>query len=693
MIPFWKESPFIQILFPFVIGILFYNHLFKIHPLHSLIILVFLFIILGIYNLQKDYFKIKFAWLQGAIIHFILFVSAIIVTSLHDIQNSKNWFGHSIKKAEYTLLQSKNIPEEKAKTYKIEVDVLQTIQASHHQKTHGEAILYLEKNEESKSIRPGDILLARNTTNRIQSTGNPGSFDYAAYCASKNQYYSSFLKKDEWKFIQTKQTTFHSIFQSLNEYSRNILSKHIENPEALGIAEALLVGYRLDIDDNIWQAYTNTGIVHIVAISGMHMALIYKSILWALLLIPFLKKRKKIPILISVLLMWLFACITGLPASVVRAASMFTIIAWGDFQDEKSSTLNMLAASAFFMLCYNPQYLIDVGFQLSFLAVLSLILFYTPIYERLIFKNKIADLLWQLISMTLAAQVFTFPICIYYFHQFPLLFLITNLIAVPLTTFILYLEILLVCFQFATSFASALGILIQQMILYLNQFVFFLSNQTFSVWSGISISLLQTILLYLVIFFFVKWLYEKYSYYLMGALLSLLVFNIFIITQTFVQYQQKKMIVYNINKQKSLEFLYQNQHENMDEEATSAKDENYTLKPAHTYFKTSKFLSPLSKRYMMNDVEFFSFFDKKIMRIEKTNFQCEENIPVDVLIISKLCEIDLDTILKQITPQKIVLDASVPFWKIEAWKQALNKQKIPFHIVGEQGAYIWNLET
>ncbi len=690
MLIFWKESPFFRLLIPFILGIIIYNQGLHLSIKFSISISFLFFIAILLFGYSKDFFQLKFAWLQGIFIHLFIFSCGVLLSAYHDVKNSQLWYGHYINENPQLLIQVKSAPEEKEKTFKIDAEVCELINDKKRIKTKGDIILYFQKNEKSQHIKTGSFILINNKLQAITSSGNPGSFDYANYCANQNIYHRAFIKPNEWVTLDSSHQTFQSFFQKLNERSRDILTRYIKDSNALGIAEALLVGYRLDIDDMTWQAYTNTGIVHIIAISGMHMAMIYKTVLWLLLLIPFMKKNKKISIIISVVLMWVFACITGLPASVVRAASMFTIIAFGDIQDKKSNTLNMLFASAFLMLSVNPSFLMDVGFQLSFLAVLSLILFYQPIYEKIIITNKLLDLVWQLIAVTLAAQILTFPVCLYYFHQFPLLFLITNLVAVPLTTLVLYLEIVMVSLSFNEGIASFLGKLINEIILKINAFVFYLSHLKFSVWSGIHISLIQMFLLYALLTLIVLWFIQKKVLYFISFIGGMLVLSISFLLMQIEIFQQHKIIVYNISKQKSLEFLSQNQFEYIHSEKKPIikKDSIYTLIPAHTFHHTKESKQPICLKFQNTSFELFSFRNKIIARIEDLNFYCQKPIAVDFLIISNKCKPELDFILKNITPQKIILDASIPFWQIDEWSEKIKTKNIPFHSVPNQGAFV-----
>lgn len=395
----------------------------------------------------------------------------------------------------------------------------------------------------------------------------------------------------------------------------------------------------------------------------------------------------------AILFMWAFACITGLPASVTRAAIMFTFIGWGEMQEQKTNTLNMLAASAFCMLAYNPMIILDTGFQLSYLAVLSLVLFYTPVYNLLFIPQKLPDLIWKFIAMTTAAQILTFPLCIYYFHQFPLLFIFTNLFAVPLTTLILYAEILLVLVHFIAPFAAFTGKVISYLISFVNNTVLALSHLAYAVWSEIHISLLQTILLFIIIAFISMWLSYKKSQYFITGIAGLFIFCLTLLHRQFTVLHQQKVIVYNIPGQKGIEFIAGNKFYNPDIDSLrrKKKNETYTIIPSHTFFSVRQAHKALTTNEQTTGVELFYFKGYRIMRIEQAGFKTGTPLNVDLLIISKKCEIDPGWLSQNIIPKKIVLDSSIPFWMIEKLKTALAHTPIPVHTVQEQGAFIMDI--
>jgi competence protein ComEC len=690
---FWKQSPFVKLLPAFISGILLF---FIVETSNWQIPLLASIVLLAIYFLlqyQTDFVKLKYKFIQGLVINLLLVSIGFLICTLYANPTSKNWYKHHSKEYEYAVVKLTSDLEEKAKTYKAEIEVVSLKNDIKSISTQGKAFIYLKKDDTKPTLQLGDFILIKNKFQEIKPSGNPGSFDYAAYCHTKNIYESAFLQSNDYRTLSFHEKTLNYYFNEGNKYTRDVLQKYIKDSISLGIAEALLIGYRKDIDQEVWQAYSNTGIVHIIAISGLHMAMVYTSFKWILLLIPIFKKNRKIAIILALLFMWIFAAVTGMSPSVARAAVMFTFIGIGEISSRKIPVYNNLAASAFLLLCINPFWLKDVGFQLSYLAVFSLVLFYTPIYNWFYISNKYANGIWKLLSGTIAAQILTFPLCIYYFHQFPLLFMITNLIAVPLSSLILYLEISLIFTNFISPLAKFLGYIIDHIIQFLNYLVFSFSQLSFAVWQGINITAIQMITLYVVVVLLSFWLFGMSKKYFVAALATLCCFVAMLSFQEWEILHQKKLVVFNIAKESHLQFINgkNNYLANGEIDSSDSKQSLYVFKPAENYFHLTDTNSSSITTYSNNSISLFSFQGKKIAFLSGNNFQCEKPLEVDYLVIGKGCEISCNFLQTNFIAKQIIIDSSIPFWKIEKYKNELATLSYPFHIVNEAGAFVTDL--
>lgn len=280
--------------------------------------------------------------------------------------------------------------------------------------------------EGGKNIRVGDQLLIGSVPERIKNAGNPGEFDAEQYWHGKGIHWQLFVAKGMYKRVVS--STSWSIGK-LGEPLRNALAtglkKHLKDRER-AIALALILGDRSELDTETTMSFVNTGAMHVLAVSGLHIGILMSILLFLLARLNRFISRKQATFFV-VLLMWLYALITGLSPSVVRAVYMFSVLVLAQVLGRQYRPLNTLFFTAFSLLIFNPFTLFDIGFQLSFLAMLGIYLFYKPISSMFYFEQRVLRWLWNGTAVGFAAQLLTTPISLYYFHQFPNYFVLTNL--------------------------------------------------------------------------------------------------------------------------------------------------------------------------------------------------------------------------------------------------------------------------
>jgi competence protein ComEC len=310
------------------------------------------------------------------------------------------------------------------------------------------------------------------------------------------------------------------------------------------------------------------------------------------------------------------------------------------------------------------------------------VIFFKPVYNWFYLENKALDALWKLIAVTLAAQVLTTPVSLYYFHQFPLLFLFTNVLAVPLSSAILIGEILLCVFCFIPPVASAIGWATTLAIRLMNAYIQHLEGLSFSVWQGISISAIQALFLLLFIAGLSYWLLEKKR---TGLWLSLTSLFFFMTIRTFSiihAAQQQQLVVYNIAKHQAIDLFSGQQGWFIGDAALQQNDPavRLHLQPSRTAYRINRITPFYAKA--------FTFCNKKILVLDTTvSFQTFSKPHVDLLILSKNLNININEVLTQLAVAQIVIDASVPAWKAAQWQQACNAQHIPCYNVAQKGAF------
>jgi competence protein ComEC len=371
---------------------------------------------------------------------------------------------------------------------------------------------------------------------------------------------------------------------------------------------------------------------------------------------------------------------------------MFTCIVLGNSLARKPSIFNSLALSAFLLLCFNPYWLWDVGFQLSYAAVLSIVVFMKPVYNWFYFKNKILDFFWKLNAVAIAAQLLTLPVSIYHFHQFPNYFLLTNFIAVPLSSIILLGEIFLCAISFIPAIATLAGKLLNWLILIMNSYIERIEKLPFSLWDGLQISMAQAVLLVITVACLGFWLMEKTKAGLRVGLIAIFSF-FFLRTISFEKIEKnQQMIVYNVPQKKAIDILAGRSFI-FNGDSDLLKDDfvrNFHIKPSRIFHRMKK--SDSLKYYSKTD-NIIQYKDKKVLIMDTTAYfsPLKEKIPLDLLVVSKNPKLYIKKLTETFDIRQVVFDGSVPVWKMKYWKKDCADLHIPFYDVSEKGAFVMRM--
>jgi len=687
----WNRAPFVRLLISFTAGIVMQWHLqLDFHLLLYIFLIgiavVFLYSLLSINN------RYRYGIINGIAINMALVCAGALWAWLHDIRNDPSWLGHQYQPNDYVAATILEPLVEKTNSYKALAEVEFICQNDSCKKFTGKVILYFKKDTVIRQrLDYGAQIVFRKSLQEIKNAGNPGGFDYKRYSLFQGITHQVFsLARSDFEILSKEnKSLLNEFIFKCREWVIQILRTYVHGEKEQGLAEALLIGYKDDLDKNLVQAYSNTGVVHVIAISGLHLGLIY----WLLLLLTRpLKTNKKLVWLRLVLIiaaLWMFSILAGGQPSVLRSAVMFTCIALGEVINRRTSIYNTLALSAFILLCINPYWLWDVGFQLSYAAVLSIVIFFRPIYNWYRPDNKVIDFFWKLNAVTIAAQLLTLPISIYHFHQVPALFLLTNIVAVPLSSIILIGEIFLCALFFVEPLANIMGNSLRWMIYLMNAHIERLDSVSFSTWNGLSINIIQTALFLIFVIGFCHWLSEKkksvfwISAFCLFALLSLRAVS-------FIQAgQQKKIIVYNVPRYQAVDLIDGRSFLFIGDSDLLYDDfiRNFHIQPSRVVHR----IQP-AETIRLNSKD-FDFGNTHISIIDTGfNFQTQlQKQNIDLLILSKNPKLYISNLNNSFSIKQIIIDGSVPAWKARLWKRDCDSLHIPCYDVSEKGAFVLNL--
>lgn len=526
-----------------------------------------------------------------------------------------------------------DIPEVKPRSVKLHVRILNWIDAAQMSPANGQALVYLQKDSSSLQIALNDVLVIPCQWRRITNTKNPGCFQYKEYCERQAVYFTQWVKSTHWH-IQGRKHGLLTCFIEASQYLRHILAAYIPNKNNVAFAEALLIGYRKALDADTYQDYANTGLSHVIAISGMHIGMVYFSLRTFLLWLPFFKKKASLKTLLALAGIWFFAAMTGLPPSVLRSTIMFTCLGIGEFGKRRITVYNNLCASACLLLFINPTWLFDPGFQLSYLAVFSLALLYRPIYTLWYTESFWLDKLWQLVAATLAAQVFTLPISLYYFHQFPLLFVLNNVYGVLLTTVILYAEILLILCSGCKVVAMFLGTCISKTIDALHAVVHWFAQLEQTRIQHVQFGILETILFYGLIVLVLLFLFYRKIVFVFGAGMSLMLLLLCGVKARWEHAQQQRMFCFNDTHYLSLGYISgTSYYVETNDTSKSNQRERFLWNPMKSLYDVTHKSNNLIRKIRWKQAELIEFEGRFLLVVKGPKVRFERKIRVDAVLL------------------------------------------------------------
>ncbi len=442
----------------------------------------------------------------GILLQITFFVLGYSLTDIKDQRKSELHFTN-YKNVNYFLGKISNSPVDKNGRIRAIVEIISVSQNGRYSSSTGKCYVYFKNDSLAAKLCSGDKIVFTGNLIEIQSPLNPGQFDFKKYSSLKRIYHQVHLRQNEWRtLVEHKKFNLERISENLRDKFLRVYKDAGLSGQEYAVLSALVLGYDDEIDSQTMQAFSASGTLHILSVSGMHVGLIFTALS---VLLKFMERKRStriIRIILLLLTLWFYAILTGLSSSVIRSAMMFSFILIGSSMNRSSNIYNSLLLSAFcIFIFFDPLMLFDIGLQLSFLAVGGIAYLYSKIYKCIYFKNFILDKAWALIAVSIAAQLATFALSIYYFHQFPNYFIPANLVIIPLSTAGIFAGIILLLISPFNFVYLKAGWVIQKLIHLLNASALFVENMPGSVWGGISINIfdflvINAILLSLIIY-------------------------------------------------------------------------------------------------------------------------------------------------------------------------------------------------
>tara|TARA_R110002051_G_scaffold181460_1_gene251009 strand:+ start:92733 stop:94772 length:2040 start_codon:yes stop_codon:yes gene_type:complete len=554
-------------------------------------------------------------------------------------------------------------------------------QAIGEQATTGQLLLSIAKDSTTADLQIDEEILVYNSIEAVSSPLNLHQFNYKKYLKDLGVLGQLQIKRADYIKKRNSTKTIYGRAAHIRESIIKSLKTENFGAEELAIMQALLLGQRNDISKDTYSAYKDAGAVHILAVSGLHVGILLLILQFLLQPVTSLAYGQNIKLVLVVLFLWAFAFIAGLSASVVRAVTMFSFLAYALYLNRPSNKFNILALSLFFILLIKPMYLFQVGFQMSYAAVFAILWIY-PMLQRFWFpKLFLIRKIWQLMSVSIAAQLGVVPISLFYFHQFPSLFFISNIVIVPCLGIILSGGLLVIILSVGQILPDFVTYLYNEIIQTMNTVVYWVAQQESFVFKAIAFDGAQLVLSYILIFSLVIYLNKPAFKKLMFFLGSIIALQTWSFIQVYTTHKKEQLIVLHQTKytgilaQKGTALKLWTHHPKNFEATVDA----YSMNERIANFSVDS----LQNNYQFKGRSLYILDSLAIFPPKETSY--------DIVVLTQSPNINLDRFIEALKPTLIIADGSNYKTFVQRWQRTCKKRKLPFHYTGEKGAYDMSL--
>lgn len=549
-----------------------------------------------------------------------------------------------------------------------------------NEKSTGKIVISLPADSTLNKLKVDDEFILFSNAEAIKPPLNPYQFNYRDYLKKQGIYHQI---RTDFNAIQLKENSKTTVFGLASNFREHIISK-LKNEnfgeDELAVIQALLLGKRDDISESTYNNYKDAGAVHILAVSGLHVGILL--LLFQFLLSPLerLPKGKNIKLILIVFLLWAYAFIAGLSPSIVRAVTMFSFLAYAMYLNRPTNSFNIIALSMFFILLIKPLFLFQVGFQMSYAAVFAIVWIYPKLQRFWFPENIVIRKIWQLLAVSIAAQLGVLPVSLFYFHQFPALFFISNLLIIPFLGLILGMGILVIFLSIFNNLPNFMVAIYNAIIKIMNSTIDWVAKQEGFIIKDVPFDVVQMVLGYLIITTLVVFLSKpklKNTIALLAGIITLQGWGIW----NQIQVQKKETLVL-LHKSKNTLLLHQ--------KAASlrlyASDSNNIGSMVNDY-KISERIQSISYHKFKNN---FNISGKKLYVMDSLGIYPQVKNQ-DYVLLTQSPKINLERLLDSINPKMVIADGSNYRSYVSRWKQTCLKKEIPFQSTGEKGYYSFNL--
>ena len=691
---YWSARPFVRIFLFLASGIYVAFNFGAVRevPLFAYYAAIILLLIIAVILLPK---KLSYSAhrIKGVVAGAALFLTGILIT----LPNLPPVPGQQTATRGTYLGIITSQPSSSDKTIKAVVIIkkrFDTLQSNLPQK----AVIYLEK-KGNKALNYGDEIIFSATLKPPEAPGNPYQFNYKLFLKAKGIGLVAYIPANSYQIIGNNPPNIVTeLALKLRNKTLKALRENGLTGEQYAVAAAIVLGYDDVMNDEIRQNYQRAGAMHVLCVSGLHVGVIY---LVLASLLGFLNKSRKQKIVKTTVLLaavWMYALLTGMAPSVMRATVMISFIIIGNEIERDKDAYNTLAMSAVFLLVYDPGFLFNVGFRLSYAAVLGIVTFYRPLYRLFYFKNIVIDKLWSATAVSMAAQAGAFPVAAMYFHFFPVWFLLSNLIIMLFSTIIISAGMLFILFSWVPVISGWIATALSGMIFLMNYLISIIGNFPVAGINDLYFPALKVILIYLMLIFGYNLIVLRKAAFTIPVLSTVLLLIIFETSHRYETLTQNKIIIYDAGyHHTAIDFINGENHLLLCDSAliNDPRKIDFFTENSRIAFGLKKNFSSVGLPVKPNNIALYGngnifVFNNRIIVKEGTNnfHPLTKPLKVDVLWITAPGNINTDKLLKTFSPLQVVISLPACSKKTKTIKDAFSELQIPVHETDRNGAYI-----
>lgn len=549
--------------------------------------------------------------------------------------------------------------------------------------SNGRILLISKKDTLNHKFKVDDEIYTLNLINEIGLPLNPYGFNYHNYLEKLGINYQVKVKSRDYLIRQNASLTLFGLTAALRQKIISGLEKSNFGEEELGIIQALLLGQRHELSKEVYTNYKNAGAVHILAVSGLHIGIVLLLLKFLLKPLERLPRGKTIVLIVTLGILWGYAFIAGLSPSVIRAVSMFSFVAYALYLNRPTSTYNILALSMFFiLLSYDPMLLFQVGFQLSYAAVFSIFWLFPKLQHFWNPENLILKKCWQLLSVSLAAQIGVLPLSLFYFHQFPGLFFISNLMIIPFLGIILGLGFLVIILVLMDMLPDTLAEIYNELIKLMNLVIERIAHQESFIFRDIPFDSVQLVLSYFLIITTVYSFTDKKFKNILAVALFIIAFQLWLISTTIIKSRQQKIIIFHKTGTSAL--LYQ---KGISLEVNCS--DSVSVVSLIKNLRVEKNIQKVTYKSLKNS---YRIKDHRLLILNKSEMIFNKLPKTEYVLLNNSPKVNFNRFLDSIKPKSIIADGSNYMRDIKRWEKSCEDRKLPFYYTGEKGAFILEIE-